>query len=84
MLTSRKLYTVHVEREGVVFPFVYALMANKSEESYGRLFRKLLEFEPELNPAAITVDCEKAAINALEEIFIADIGVLSSFVSKYL
>ena len=49
----------------------YALIANKSELSYGRLFKNLLGFEPELNPAAIMVDFEKAAINALEEIFIA-------------
>ena len=66
-----QLYTVHVEKDGVVFPCVYALMTSKSEESYGLLFRKLLEFEPELNSAASMVDFEKAAINALEEIFIA-------------
>ena len=34
-------------------------MTNKSEESYGRLFRKLLEFESALNPAAIMVDFKK-------------------------
>ena len=66
-----QLYTLHVEKDGFVFPCVYALMTSKSEENYLRLFRKLLEFEPAFNPAAIMVDFEKAVINAFEEIFIA-------------
>ena len=62
-----QLYTLHGEKDGCLS----ALMKNKNEENYNLLFRKIFEFEPTLNPAAIMVDLEKAAINAFEGIFIA-------------
>ena len=37
----------------------------KNEFTYNRMFRKLVEIEPELNPSYIMVYFEKAAINAL-------------------
>ena len=75
-------YTLHVEKDGFLFPCAYALMTSKSEENYNRLFRKLLEFEPALNPAATMVDFEKAAINAFEEIFIAVVSGCFSHLSQ--
>ena len=39
--------------------------------SLNQIVQKLLEFEPAINPAVIMVDFEKAAINTLEETFIA-------------
>ena len=57
--------------DGVIFPCIYALLPNKTEAIYDKLFKKLLEIEPLLNPLTIMVDFEKAAINALEENFIS-------------
>ena len=66
-----QLYTIHAEKDGVIFPCIYALLPNKTEATYDRLFKKLLEIEPLLNPLRIMVDSEKAASNALEENFIS-------------
>lgn len=80
-----QLYSIHAEFEGLVIPCVYALLSNKEETTYDAVFRKLLEFEPALNPLSIMVDFEKAAINALENNFISVIsGCFFSSLAKYL
>ena len=66
-----QLYTIHAEKDGVIFPCIYALLPDKTEAIYDRLFKKLLEIEPSLNPFTIMIDFEKAAVNALEENFIS-------------
>ena len=66
-----QLYTIHAEKDGVIFPRIYALLPNKTEEIYDRLFKKLLEIKPSLNTSTIMIDFEKAALNALEENFIS-------------
>ena len=53
------------------FPFVYGLLKSKNELTYDRMFNKLLELEPEMNPSSIMIDFEKAAMNSLEKKFIA-------------
>ena len=45
--------------DGVIFPCIYALLPNKTEAIYDKLFKKLLEIEPLLNPLTIMVDCVK-------------------------
>ena len=69
-----QLYTIHGEKDGVAYPCVYALLTGRSKSIYNRLLRKLLEIEPALDPIHIMVDFEKAAINALEENFVAIIS----------
>ena len=32
--------------DGVIFPCIYALLPNKTEAIYDKLFKKLLEIEP--------------------------------------
>ena len=66
-----QIYTIHAEKDGNVFPCVYGLLRSKNELTYDRMFNKLVELEPELNPSSIMVDFEKAAINSLEKNFIA-------------
>ena len=66
-----QLYTIHAEKDSMIIPCVYALLTNKSESTYKKLFRKLLDIRPELNPFFIMVDFEKAAINALESTFLS-------------
>ena len=61
-----QLYTIHAQRNGYLFPCVYALLNSKSDTTYDRMFSKLLENEPALNPISIMVDFEKASINSLE------------------
>ena len=65
-----QLYTVHaVHPNGAVFPCIYALLPNKTTETYVRLFQKLKELKPDLNPQDVMIDFEKAAMNALERVF---------------
>lgn len=51
------------------FPLVYVLATNKHQSTYEKIFRELLNIEPQLNPKHIMVDFEKAAINAASNIF---------------
>ena len=52
------------------FPCIYALLQNKSEAIYEKLFKKVLEIEPSLNQVTVMFDFEKASLNTLEENFI--------------
>ena len=66
-----QLYTIHAQKGGMVIPCVYALLTNKSELTYTRLFTKLIEIRPGLNQFFIMADFEKAAMNALESTFLS-------------
>ena len=68
---SSKLYTIHAEKCTTVIPCIYAQLTNKSQATYKKLFTKILEINPELNPFLIMVDFEKASINAFEEKFLS-------------
>lgn len=68
----QQLYTVHALVGGndnaTIFPMVYALMTNKSEESYLRFFQELIELGEtsgySLSPPLILSDFEQAVISA--------------------
>ena len=62
-----QLYTIHAEKDGYIFPCVYILLTEKTELTYKRMLRKLLEIQPALNPSYLMLDFERAAINAFEE-----------------
>ena len=65
-----QLYTLHaVHPNGAVFPCIYALLPNKTTETYVRLFQKLKELKPDLNPQDVMIDFEKAAKNTPERVF---------------
>jgi hypothetical protein len=64
-----QLYTIHSVQYSNVLPSVYALLPNKTEEIYIRLFKKIVELKPELNPLSIMLDYEQAAINAVKKVF---------------
>lgn len=66
-----QLYTIHVlvgNKKTQILPSVYALMTNKSEESYERLFQDIIVFseenEIELSTPVILADLELAVISA--------------------
>ena len=46
-----QLYTIHAEKDGFVYPCVYALLPNKTSSTYRRLLNKLLEIQPALDPS---------------------------------
>jgi hypothetical protein len=68
-----QLYTVHGIVDGVVYPFVFALLPNKTELTYNRLFTLLkdsaLRMNLVLTPETVLMDFEAAAQNAVETAF---------------
>ena len=70
-----QLYTINGLYDGRSFPFVFALLPSKTQETYKRLFRELLavaaEMEPsiELSPPHLMFDFERAALNAARSVF---------------
>lgn len=55
--------------DGYVFPVLYALLMNKSQTTYQRLFDMIKQLWPAFSPTSISVDFEKASINALQICF---------------
>lgn len=71
-----QMYTIHAPVGGVnsrILPLVYVLMSSKNQLCYEPLFEDLIEISDnygfELNPKCIITDFEKAAINAVSQIF---------------
>ncbi|XP_064479745.1 uncharacterized protein LOC135393150 [Ornithodoros turicata] len=68
-----QLYTVHAEYLGAIFPFVYALLPDKSRLSYRRLFWHIKHaagvYGYEFNPERVVCDYEAAAIRAVNDVF---------------
>ena len=62
--------TLHAQRDGYIFPCVYALLQTKTEETYEIMLSELLKLESELKPTSITVDFEKTAMNVFENNFL--------------
>ncbi|RNA24307.1 hypothetical protein BpHYR1_014380 [Brachionus plicatilis] len=63
-----QLFTVHVLIKGKNLPCVYALLPNKTQKSYERLFeylKSLIEIEPQ----TVGLDFEQAIINSVENTF---------------
>ncbi|CAF1618235.1 unnamed protein product, partial [Rotaria magnacalcarata] len=65
-----QLYAMHVVYRNAVLPVVFALLPNKTEQTYRRLINKLSELCPSWNPKSIMMDFEKAVMNAFAEKFI--------------
>ena len=64
-----QLYTVHAAIHGTVFPCVYCLLPNKTQDSYSRVFQILKAARPGLNPSTAILDFEVAARNAMRAEF---------------
>src|ERR1043165_7426747 len=59
-----QLYTVQVRAFGTVVPCLYVLLPNKTQGTYVRLFDEIKVLLPHVIPRTITMDFEKAAMNA--------------------
>ena len=55
------------ERAGFILPLLYALLPDKSEETYDRLFSQIKQIFPNLRPTSVSVDYEKAILNSLKK-----------------
>lgn len=69
-----QLYTIHVDlgsslEETNSIPAVYALLPDKKQETYIRLFKILKDKIPDWNPERVVLDFEVAVIQALNFLF---------------
>lgn len=65
-----QLYTIQVLASFyAVIPCLFVLLPNKMEETYRRLFNQVAVLQPLLHPQTISMDFEKAAINAASDCF---------------
>ena len=73
-----QLYTIHVHIQDAAVPCVYALMQNKTEREYDRLWTALKELNPRLNPQSFLTDFEVAARNSARRAF-PDVQIAGCF-----
>ncbi|CAG7729356.1 unnamed protein product [Allacma fusca] len=64
-----QLYTIHGFRLHASLPTLFALLPNKSEETYNRLFSTLKGLQNGLAPRSLMTDFEQGPINAFREAF---------------
>jgi hypothetical protein len=64
----KQVYTFHIIIRGTTLPMLYALLPNKKQTTYKKLFR-LISKHLTKNPTSINCDFEIAAINALKLVF---------------
>ena len=64
-----QIYTIHAVKYNSTIPTVFALMPNKSQDTYVRLFNAIKDLKPNLNPISIMTDFEQSAINAFHQVF---------------
>ncbi|CAF2151195.1 unnamed protein product [Rotaria magnacalcarata] len=66
-----QLYAIHVVYRNAVLPVVFALLPNKTQQTYRRLIDKLSEIGPSWSSKFIMMDFELASINAFGDKFVA-------------
>jgi hypothetical protein len=64
-----QLLTIHAIIFNTVVPLVYALLPNKTKETYKRLLEQLNRLKPSLKPASVMTDFEPALFGAFAEIY---------------
>ncbi|CDW54901.1 MULE and FLYWCH domain containing protein [Trichuris trichiura] len=64
-----QVYVIMAERGGFVLPVLYALLPNKHELTYRRMFESIKAAWPQFDPETITLDFEQAAMNAATATF---------------
>ncbi|XP_022161380.1 uncharacterized protein LOC111027331 [Myzus persicae] len=61
-----QVYTIHVIKHNLVIPVVFALMPDKTQSSYERLFSAIKTHNINLNPKTIMTDFEQSSLNAFK------------------
>ena len=68
-LLFAQLCTIHAIHHDCVVPLVYALLPDKSQQTYERLLSVLKDKVSQLNPRSVMIDFEIAAKQAFEVVF---------------
>ena len=63
-----QIYTIHAQINGRILSWIYALLPNKTEEIYIRLFREV-EQHVANSPTNILMDFERAALNSVRQVY---------------
>lgn len=69
-LIFNQLFMIHGIQENLSIPLVYALLPNKSTETYKNLFEQLKILSPDLHPTNVMSDFEQAIVNAVKSSFV--------------
>lgn len=64
-----QLYTLHIQTKDISIPRLFALLPDKTEATYKRLFSVIKDLVQNHEPDRIVVDFEKAVINSLKAVF---------------
>lgn len=67
----QQIYTIHAIHFGSIVPLIYALLPNKTTQTYGRLFQTIKNLRPQIDPLIWMTDFEQAVITAIQENFSA-------------
>ncbi len=68
-LLFTQLYTLHGLKENISLPLVYALLPDKTANSYKIFLECIKNCEPNYSPISITTDFESAMIKACSKVF---------------
>ena len=64
-----QVFLILAKRAEYMFPVMYALLPNKRQETYDRLFGLIKTIWPLFNPTSISLDFEMAVMNSVRQAF---------------
>lgn len=64
-----QIYIILADREGFVLPILYALLPNKDEDTFRRLFQCITDLWPDLNPLSCSLGLEQTGLEAVRSFF---------------
>lgn len=64
-----QLLTIYAIKYDTVLPLVFALVPNKTRDSYTKIIKELLNLEKNLRPASVMVDFEQVLLGAITDVF---------------
>lgn len=63
------MFEILATRGSIVIPLFYALLPNKRQATYVRLFELIRALRPEMQPTSIATDFEQGELNAIRQIW---------------
>ena len=64
-----QLYTIHIQIDGFYPPCLYALLPNKTEQTYSKFLKAIASVSDNAQPSRTLLDFERAAVNAFTSAF---------------
>ena len=68
-LVFQQVFSIHVIKDSISIPVVFALLPNKKQESYTSVFMQILISKPNIKPQSIMSDFELAIVNGWKSVF---------------